>query len=110
MTKSILSLVIIGFGIMIPTSNLRSEERALSEVRADVNSAEEGLIGKFAEEAVRLERGTAKALKAEALRDKKILAAKNNTQKDSPSSAPSIESIKADLQEREAIASQIEHD
>lgn len=86
-----------------------SQERSQEEDKAQINQAEDALIGKFVEEAVRLEQGAVKAFKAEAVRDKKIITARPKSSVTSEHTPPSIESIEADLEAREKLALEIEN-
>ncbi len=86
-----------------------SQERSLEEDRAQINQDENALIGKFVEEAARLERGAVKAFKAEAARDKEIITARPKSSVITDHATPSIESIEADLEAREKLALEIEN-
>jgi hypothetical protein len=108
MIRQILFATAFLLELTIPITDAQSQESLDSNYQADINESENALIGKFAEEVLRLEHGAVKSLKAEAIRDKKHLENRNRQTEEATHSIPSIESIEADLKEREAIAKELE--
>jgi len=107
MNKNLLSLPIISILIMTPLA--LSQDPGNSDYKEQINTDEDAIVGKFAEEALKLEHGAEKALKAEWARDKKRFSDKPKPSTETLKEAPSVESIKADLQAREEIAAEIEN-
>lgn len=108
MKNNISALLLLSLNLFILPLGAQSEEESSSEIQSEANDAEEALVGKFAEEISRLEHGAAKAFKGEARRDQELVYKKNHPTQDLNEVKKSIDSIEADLQERERIANEIE--
>lgn len=106
MNKNILTIsLILVLSLAAPA---HAQEPGNSDYKEQINKDEDALLGKFVEEAVKLEHGAEKALKAEWARDKKRFSEKPQPSTETHKEAPTIESIEADLEAREEIAAEIE--
>jgi len=106
MNKNILILSLIP--LLAITSPTFAQEEENTNYHQRINQDEDTLLGKFAEEAAKLEHGAEKALREEWARDKKIFTKKTPPSTQAHKEAPPIESIEADLEAREEIAAEIE--